>query len=171
MSATTASDAGPLAQLSEYDRGLPRKRSAAGVLFFDAEGRVLLVDPIYKEPWEIPGGGVEWDESPKAGAVREVKEELGLSRPVGRLLGMDWVGPRPGRSEGIIAIFDGGVLTPEDVTQIRLQAEELRALEFVPVDQVGERLIPLLARRVEACARARELGTTVYLENGVPTLD
>ncbi|MFJ2582812.1 hypothetical protein [Kitasatospora aureofaciens] len=78
---------------------------------------------------------------------------------------------RPGRSEGIIAIFDGGVLTPEQLDGIRLQREELRAFEFVPVEQVGERLIPLLARRVEACSRAREQGTTVYLENGVPTLD
>ncbi|MGW6244366.1 NUDIX domain-containing protein [Streptomyces roseolus] len=42
-----------------YDRGLPRKRVAAGVLFFDDAGRVLLVDPVYKEPWEIPGGAVE----------------------------------------------------------------------------------------------------------------
>ena len=31
----------------EYDRTLPRKRVAAGVLFFDVEGRVLLVDPVY----------------------------------------------------------------------------------------------------------------------------
>ncbi|MGA5823682.1 NUDIX domain-containing protein [Kitasatospora sp. NPDC094028] len=51
-----------------------------------------------RPPWEMLGGGVEWDESPKAGAVREVKEELGLSVVVGRLLGMDWVGPRPDRS-------------------------------------------------------------------------
>ncbi|WP_051951505.1 NUDIX domain-containing protein [Actinacidiphila yeochonensis] len=166
-----ANDSGALAQLSEYDRALPRKRLAAGVLFFDAGGRVLLVDPVYKEPWEIPGGGVEWDESPKAGATREVKEELGLSLTLGRLLGMDWVGPRPGRSEGINAVFDGGALSAEQVAGIRLQAEELRGLEFVPVERVRERLIPLLARRVEACARAREEGTTVYLENGVPALD
>ncbi|MFI9275970.1 NUDIX domain-containing protein [Kitasatospora sp. NPDC052896] len=53
---------------------MPRKRVAAGVLFVDAEGRVLLVGPVYKEPWEIPGGGVEWDESPRTGATREVKE-------------------------------------------------------------------------------------------------
>ncbi|MFF8812893.1 NUDIX domain-containing protein [Streptomyces pactum] len=66
------------AGISAYDRRLPRKRMAAGVLFFDSAGRVLLVDPAYREPWEIPGGAVEREESPRAGARREVREELGL---------------------------------------------------------------------------------------------
>ena len=162
-----ASDGRQADELSEYDRSLPRKRVAAGVLFFDGEDRVMLVDPVYKEPWEIPGGAVEWDESPRDGAVREVKEELGLVCGPGRLLGVDWVGARPGRSEGMAAIFDGGVLGPEEAAGIRLQTEELRAFEFVGLDQVRERLIPLLARRVEACIDARHRGVTVYLENGV----
>src|SRR5690349_16698469 len=95
----------------EYERTLPRKRVAAGVLFFDPEGRVLLGDPVYKPLWEIPGVAVEWDESPRAGAVREVKEELGLEWKPGRLLGVDWRGARPGRSEGLVYVFDGGVLS------------------------------------------------------------
>jgi 8-oxo-dGTP diphosphatase len=165
---STGASEGPAIELSEYDRKLPRKRVAAGVLFFDADGRVMLVDPVYKDPWEIPGGAVEWDESPRDGAVREVKEELGLAWQPGRLLGIDWVGPRPGRSEGMVAVFDGGVLSPERVAGIRLQAEEVRAFEFVGPDQVRERLIPLLARRVEACMAARVRGETIYLENGVP---
>ncbi|MEH0416008.1 NUDIX hydrolase [Streptomyces sp. B21-083] len=167
MSTSTAVAEGPADELSEYDRSLPRKRVAAGVLFFDGEGRVMLVDPVYKEPWEIPGGAVEWDESPRDGAVREVKEELGLAWVPGRLLGVDWAGPRPGRSEGMTAVFDGGVLGPEEVAGIRLQSEELRAFEFVGLDGIRERLIPLLARRVEACVDARRRGVTVYLENGV----
>ena len=50
---------------------LPRKRVGAGVLFFDAEGRVLLVEPTHKDDWEIPGGWVEADESPYESAIRE----------------------------------------------------------------------------------------------------
>ncbi|XMN04662.1 NUDIX domain-containing protein [Streptomyces griseobrunneus] len=165
---STAASKDPAGELSEYDRKLPRRRVAAGVLFFDADGRVMLVDPVYKTPWEIPGGAVEWDESPRDGAVREVWEELGLVRQPGKLIGIDWVGPRPGRSEGMVTIFDGGVLDPEEVAGIRLQDEELRAFEFVGLEQVRERLITLLARRVEACVAARERGETVCQENGVP---
>lgn len=55
-----------------YDLALPRKRVAAGVLYLDTEGRLLLVDPVYKTDWEIPGGAVEKNESPRAGAMREI---------------------------------------------------------------------------------------------------
>jgi hypothetical protein len=43
---------------------------------------------------EITGGAVEADESPYDAAVRELKEELGLTCAPGRLLAVDWVPPR-----------------------------------------------------------------------------
>ncbi|GAB2888774.1 NUDIX domain-containing protein [Streptomyces mayteni] len=156
------------AELSAYDRSLPRKRVAAGVLFLDGDGRVLLVDPVYKEPWELPGGAVEENESPREGAAREVEEELGLVRPPGRLLVVDWAGPRPGRSDALTHVYDSGRLSPEDVAGIRLPADELRAFAFVEPALVGERLIPLLARRVRAAVAARRDGHTVELRNGSP---
>ena len=71
-----------------------RKRMAATALFRDAEGRVLVVDPVYKAAWDLPGGAVEADESPHAACRREVVEELGLDRPPGRVLAVDWVPAR-----------------------------------------------------------------------------
>jgi 8-oxo-dGTP pyrophosphatase MutT (NUDIX family) len=53
---------------------------AAGVLLTDAAERVLIVEPVYKDYWEIPGGTVDANESPYAAACRELVEELGLSR-------------------------------------------------------------------------------------------
>ncbi|MDF3141821.1 MULTISPECIES: NUDIX hydrolase [unclassified Streptomyces] len=154
---------------SDYDRALPRKRVAAGVLFVDDHDRVMLVDPVYKTPWEIPGGAVEADESPRAGAHREIKEELGLDLPPGRLLVVDWTPPRPDRSEGLVFIYDGGHLTAEQLATIQLQPEELRAYEFVPLHQIADRLIPLLASRIQHSAQARAHHTTLYLENGMPS--
>lgn len=55
-------------------------RVAAGALFLDSGGRVLLVHPTYKDIWDIPGGYVERGESPAAACRREVAEELGLDR-------------------------------------------------------------------------------------------
>ncbi|GAA5058402.1 8-oxo-dGTP pyrophosphatase MutT (NUDIX family) [Thermocatellispora tengchongensis] len=156
------------AELAAWDRALPRKRVSAGVLFFDGLGRVLLVDPVYKEPWEIPGGTVELDESPRDGAAREVREELGLDRAPGRLLAVDWVGAWAERSEGLAFVYDGGVLSPADVAGIRLQAEELRGYAFVEIDAVAERLIPPSAHRVRSCAAARARGETVELMGGLP---
>ncbi|MQA25265.1 MAG: NUDIX domain-containing protein [Micromonosporaceae bacterium] len=140
----------------------------AGVLFFDAGGRVLLVEPTYKPYWEVPGGAVEADESPRDATIRELKEELGLSPPIGGLLAVDWVPPRPDRAEGLMMVFDGGLLSAEEVAAISVPADELRGFAFCTAEEVRQRLSPLLARRVAACVAARTAGQTVYLENGAP---
>lgn len=147
---------------------LPRKRMAAGALFFDTAGRVLLVEPTYKDHWEVPGGVVEADESPHAAVRRELREELDLSWPIGELLGLDWVPPRPGRTEGLMMIFDGGVLPDEQVAGIALAPDELRSWAFCTASEASDRLSPLLARRVSACVQARATGRAAYLEDGRP---
>ncbi|BEL07132.1 hypothetical protein Q0Z83_053230 [Actinoplanes sichuanensis] len=136
----------------------------AGVLFGDGRGRVLLVEPSYKPDWEVPGGCVEADESPRAAAQREIREELGLSVDVGRVLVVDWIGPRDGRTEGLMLIFDGGTVADGDA--IRLPADELRGWAWCTEAEAGERLSPLLARRIAAAIRAREAGICAYLEEG-----
>ena len=50
--------------------------SAAGALFVDERGRVMLVEPTYKPMWEIPGGVIESGETPSAACAREIDEEL-----------------------------------------------------------------------------------------------
>ena len=150
----------------DFTATLPRKRMAAAVLLADAEGRVLLVEPTYKPYWEIPGGAVEADESPYAAAVREVKEELSLMVWPGRLLVTDWVPARPDRTEGVMMVFDGGVLPPERAARIHLPAEELRSWVWCTEREAGERLSELLARRILAAVRARAENTMVYLEDG-----
>lgn len=138
----------------------------AAVLFTDVAGRVLLVEPVYKDYWEIPGGCVEADESPAAAAVREVREELRLTVSLGRLLVVDWVPPKPPRTEGLMLVFDGGVLTDEQTSAITVPAEELRSWAWCDPDEVRARMSPLLARRVVGAVGALSAPTTRYLENG-----
>lgn len=73
-----------------WQETLPKKRMGAGALFLDEAGRLLLVNPTYKPQWEIPGGVVEQDESPRQACIRAVKEEIGLTKPMERLLSISY---------------------------------------------------------------------------------
>lgn len=140
---------------------------AAAVLFTDAAGRALLVEPVYKDYWEIVGGCVEADESPRQAAAREAWEELGTSVAPGRLLVTDWVPPRPGRTEGVMFVYDGGTLDERDTAGIRLPPDELRGWAWCTMEEIRERMPPPLARRVLAALRAKAGGTAADLENGL----
>lgn len=48
----------------EYHRTLPAKRMASGAILRNLKGQVLVVEPAYKDLWELPGGVVERGESP-----------------------------------------------------------------------------------------------------------
>src|SRR5699024_325129 len=67
-----------------------RPRTAAGALFYDHLDRVMMVVPSYKNHLEIPGGHIEYGETPTQAVVREVKEELGITPPIARLLVTAW---------------------------------------------------------------------------------
>lgn len=157
----------------QYIASLNRKRVAATALIRDEEGKVLLVDPVYKPGWEVPGGAVEADESPYAACRREVAEELGLDRPPGRILAVDWVPARDSGGtpmpEGVTVVYDGGTLREDEAGKIVLCDGELAGYEFVTRDEAARRLAPRLARRVAACLAAAEAGTVVSLEDGNPT--
>jgi 8-oxo-dGTP diphosphatase len=150
-----------------YSATLPRKRMAAGVLLRDGAGRVLLVEPTYKDYWELPGGAVEADESPYDAAIREVTEELGIVVAPGRMLVVDWVPPLADRTEGVVIVYDGGTVEPGLTTRIRLNRGELRSWAWSTLPEADTRLSPLLARRVRAAVRAAVDRATTYLEDGL----
>jgi 8-oxo-dGTP diphosphatase len=156
----------PVLPPDQYVASLARKRMAATAFFRDEQGRVLLVNPVYKKTWDLPGGAVETEESPHAACRREVAEELGLDRPPGRVLAVDWVPSRPERPEGLIVVYDGGVLSEAEVKEIVLADGELAGFAFVARDDVASLVTPLLARRVASCLDAVAAGTVAALENG-----
>ncbi|GAA4600809.1 8-oxo-dGTP pyrophosphatase MutT (NUDIX family) [Actinoplanes octamycinicus] len=151
---------------SDYTATLARKRMGAGALLSDQFGRVLLVEPTYVPYWEVPGGSVEAGESPYAAVNRELREELGVLVRVGRLLVTDWTPPAPERTEGLMLIYDGGLLPPDQTARIRLPAAELRSWAWCTLPEAATLLPEPLARRVTAAARARQENTSYYLENG-----
>ena len=142
-----------------------RKLISAGALILDAIGRVLIVKPTYKDGWEIPGGIVEAAESPLAACRRELCEELGIDVSVGRPLCVEY------RSAGAIDslqwVFDGGMLSPDQIAQVALPPHELSAYEFVPIGDLAGLLPEVLVVRLQVAHKARERGTTAYIENGL----
>jgi 8-oxo-dGTP pyrophosphatase MutT (NUDIX family) len=142
-----------------------RARMAAGALFFDDAGRVLLVKPTYKDGWDLPGGCVEPGESPRAACVREVAEELGIKPPIGNLLVIDWA-PHPTDGDKLLFVFDGGRLADAELARVQLDNDEIGQYGFHATDQLAAALIPRLARRVAAAAEAHRVGRSVYLEHG-----
>ncbi|MFG2352527.1 NUDIX domain-containing protein [Streptomyces sp. NPDC048521] len=142
---------------------------AAGVLLFDEQDRVLLVDPTYKPGWEFPGGVVERGEAPARAGMREVAEETGIQlREVPRLLVVDWERPAPPGFGGLRLLFDGGRLEPGEVSRVLLPGPELRAWRFAGEQEAAELLPPVRYERLRWALRARERGTALYLEAGVP---
>ncbi|MER6224178.1 NUDIX domain-containing protein [Streptomyces sp. 900105755] len=151
-----------------YIASLPRVLAGAAALIRDAEGRVLLVEPNYREGWALPGGTVESDdgETPRQGARRETLEEIGLDREMGRLLAVDWV-HGTGRPPVVAYVYDGGVVTDADLGAIRLQEAELLSWRLVPREELADRLPGSLGRRVLTALDVLTEGSgTAELENG-----
>ncbi|GGS39958.1 NUDIX domain-containing protein [Streptomyces violaceus] len=156
------------ADFAAYIASLPRVLAGAAALFRDGEGRVLLVEPNYRDGWTLPGGTIESDdgETPRQGARRETAEEIGLDRELGRLLAVDWV-HGPGRPPLVAYLYDGGVLGEDAFKAIRLQEEELLSWRLVPREELTEYLPGALGLRVLIALDVLADGSgTAELENG-----
>jgi 8-oxo-dGTP diphosphatase len=140
-------------------------RVAAGALFLDDAGRILLVKPTYKPYWDIPGGYVEPGESPRAACQREIQEELGLRITVGRHLVVDWA-PAAGEGDKILFIFDGGSLTATGQARIVLNDGELCAWRYVDDEDLDEHSPARLVRRIRVAIEAKRNGHASYAEHG-----
>lgn len=99
------------------------------------EGKVLLGlrdrEP-HKGLWDIPGGFLEAEEHPEAGAIREVKEETGLDIQPDRLVGiyMDRYG-EGATSHTLNVFYEAHVLGGSE-----LPSSDLAAMQWFPVDQL-----------------------------------
>ncbi|MER7937707.1 MULTISPECIES: NUDIX hydrolase [unclassified Streptomyces] len=158
----------------------------AAAIITDEAGRILLVHPTYREDdsWLLPGGVVEPGEHPHVTCRREITEELGLDLPLSAVLAVHSFSrnhpdlrpglPCPGE---VRFVFDGGILTSDQMEAIRLPHEELSEYAFVETREAMQRLRPVDGKIMLAAYRAR-LGSTAtaHLADGrhildVPALD
>ena len=114
--------------------------SIAGAVIND-KGQFLTIQRRDNLKWELPGGVLEFGETPESGVIREVEEETGIIVSVDRLSGV-----YKNMSRGIIALvfrcrIVGGSLritseavdvkwmTPQEVTEHMVEAFAVRLLD------------------------------------------
>ncbi|MCX4636263.1 NUDIX hydrolase [Streptomyces sp. RPA4-5] len=99
-------------------------------------------------------------------AVRELKEELGLTVTLRGFLVVDWVAPHEAWDDQLAFVFDGGVLEHEVAGGLRPHDEELSRLAFVSKAEALTMLPQRMAPRFVAATEALTRGIPHYLHNG-----
>ena len=140
--------AGSSLQRSEaFFATLPYKVVAASVVCRDDEGRLLIVHDSFKRHWTIPGGVVDADEDPRAGAVREAWEEAGVRVSAGVVLGV-FAASWPDR---IVLVYQATPTLGAEHRSAPVHAHEIDDVAWVPLERALQMLAPHVAEQVRHC--------------------
>ena len=149
----------------EYYKMLPKKQVGTAVIFLNTREELLIMKPDYKDGWLVPGGSVDNDESPLDCAVRETKEEIGLDTSGLQLAGVYYAPKKGFYSDSLKFVFYGGILSEDQISQIKLQAEELEKYVFASPEEAMPLLSSSLQKSIPACLEAIKNKTVVYIES------
>lgn len=150
-----------------FYESLPQKRMAAGCILLNDKDEILLLKPTYKDSWEIPGGVVEDNESPKSCCEREVQEEIGLEIVAQRLLILDYNSypDESHKTESLMFIFDGGIVSEKEIGAIRLNKEEISGWMFFSANNLPKETNHSLRNRILRAMEQKKNKSFAYLEN------
>jgi len=120
-------------QVPIYENPVP----ATALVVVDPEERILLVlrnEEPKKGWWCLPGGFLELGEGPEEGALRELKEETGLSGRIEELLGL--TANHSMRYDTVLMI---GYLVRQTMGSLRPggDAEDLRFFPFASMPEIA----------------------------------
>ena len=109
--------------------------TAGAVALIEWDGRWLMVDPVYREGWTLPGGLIDRGETPAAAIKRELVEELGIDADV------DGVEPwilMDSRMRRIDVVFHASIAEDVDPSSITIRTPELGAVRWFSPDDLPE---------------------------------
>ncbi len=148
----------------EYAARLPKKQVGTAVLFFNTKGELLILKPNYKEGWLVPGGAIDENESPLHSAIRETREEIGLNINELQLAGIYYGVKKGVFTDSLKFIFSGGILTDNQIAQIKLQIDELQEYIFISPEKAISLLSSSLQKSIPACLESIKNKTIAYIE-------
>ncbi|MGW6916210.1 NUDIX domain-containing protein [Kitasatospora sp. NPDC054939] len=147
-----------------------RLLAAAGVLFPDERGRVLVVRLPYdrEHPVAVPGGGWEpGDRSPRRTAEREIAEELGFTPRLGPLACIDWSLDHF-RPPIAAHLYWAEPLTAAQLAALAPDPAEVGGWAWLDPDRAVHALPPKLSRRAVSCLRLPRSAGPLELEDSLP---
>jgi putative (di)nucleoside polyphosphate hydrolase len=82
----------PRKSASAGHRGSLPYRLGVGIMLFDKKGRVFVARRVdaKADAWQMPQGGIDGDEEPRAAALRELEEEIGTANAIILAESRDW---------------------------------------------------------------------------------
>ncbi len=118
----------------------------AAAVIFNEHGDLLLVKLTYQRehPWGLPGGSLEYGESPEAGVRREVREETGWEVEIEKLLFVKtWAPDRVGLYY-LCRIVAGEFQPSDEVSEFGYFSPEtlpdVRPLDVELIEQIYEKV-------------------------------
>ena len=118
----------------------------AAAVIFDPQGRILLVKLTYQRihPWGLPGGSLEYGETPEEGIRREVHEETGWQIEIEKLLFVKtWTPDRVGLYY-VCRIADGEFHPSDEVSEFGYfglkDLPDVRPLDVELIEQIYEKV-------------------------------
>ncbi|MFE5719775.1 NUDIX domain-containing protein [Streptomyces erythrochromogenes] len=151
-----------------YHADRPAPLVAATGIVLDSRGRVLVLSTSYETDPELPGGTVEDTETAEQGLARELREELDLRVPVGRLLAVDSRPPGPLGRSLIVHVHMVGPLSPQEAAAISFADGEITAARWLRPEEARAVLPARVAPRLSAGLAALHTGSFAHLVDGVP---
>ncbi|MFG2337789.1 NUDIX domain-containing protein [Streptomyces yangpuensis] len=150
------------------DAARPAPLVAATGIVLDTRGRILVRTTADTADPELPGSTVEETETPEQGLARELREELALGVPVGRLLAVDSRPPGPLGRSLIVHVHLVGPLSPQEASAVSSTGGATVATHWLGPEEACAVLPARVVPRLRAALAALHTGSFAHLVDGVP---